>query len=60
MIIAGHKRQNKKDKIQVVYLQMLKEREVPYSNAYIDSPETAAQMRKDIVSSMLCGRWCLF
>lgn len=43
------------NKIQIVHLRMVKEKEVSYGREKMDSPETAAQMIKNIVRDMLCG-----
>lgn len=45
-----------KEKIQIVHLQMVKEKELPYGNTEINSPETAVEFIKDVVADMICDR----
>ena len=45
-----------KEKIQIIHLQMVKDREVPYGSAHLDSPEAAVQFIKNIIADMICNR----
>ena len=45
-----------KEKIQIVHLQMVKDREVSYGNTYLNSPDAAVQFTKSIIADMICGR----
>lgn len=46
----------KKEKIQIVHLQMVKDREVPYGNTHLNGPEETTRFIKDIVADMICDR----
>lgn len=45
----------KKEKIQIVHLQIVKDREVPYGNTHLNGPEEATRFIKDIVADMICN-----
>lgn len=43
-----------KEKIQIVHLQMVKDREVSYGNTYLNNPNAAVQFIKSIIADMIC------
>ena len=45
-----------KEKIQIVHLQMVKDKEVPYGSIHLDSPKAAVRFIKDIIADMICDR----
>ena len=46
----------KKEKIQIVHLRMVKDREVPYGDTQLNSPGEAVQFIKNTIADMICGR----
>ncbi len=43
-----------KKKIQIVHLQMVKDREVSYGDTYLNSPDAAVRFIKGIIADMIC------
>ena len=53
VIQNGERNTMKKEKIQIVHLQMVKDREVPYGKEYINSPG-AQRQTAEILSMCYC------
>lgn len=45
-----------KEKIQIVHLQMVRDREITYGEECISSPKSAVQFIKNIIADMICSR----